>query len=525
MKLTTEMIMNLPTSRTTARSPLLVAAVILLSPLLLTACKSTMPSARVQNSVDLPVPHLAVMDTDEGLSDFLDENGVLRLTARSLIWLAFNHQPDVASSFQAFKAEEARYDFFYTSRDALTPHLRITNAFNESRSFDQGSGDRIGARASEHNLEVGVDKLFFDTTQLSLDAGLDTGTQDREFASQPFVSASVRYPLGGSREKLERSSEDIFRQNELNDAQLNYIRQTRMGLESALRRFYRVLELREQISAAERWKSDLLSLAEQLDSSESSKRATDRSRVEAELARVSAEVRNLTGRFHVDVARLKYLGGIPYEIELDLDDEPFNPFIGIAHDELLRMAIETDPEIATLQNAMRNAEVQLDLAQRGQWDVTLLVEGQGRLRDSSASSGNTDWSISAGLEVSAVDPRVTDSRERQSRASSDRLRQASVARKRLMYADTLEPFIRIDTLGARREELIGNLTRFQEDFSRGLREFAIGELNIDDLLKRRETLFDQEEEIASLGNFVGVNIAELCTATGKYFELVGLPPE
>ena len=94
-----------------------------------------------------------------------------------------------------------------------------------------------------------------------------------------------------------------------------------------------------------------------------------------------------------------------------------------------------------------------------------------------------------------------------------------------MYADTLEPFIRIDTLGASREELIGNLSRFQEDFSRGLQEFAIGELNIDDLLKRRETLFDQEEEIASLGNFVGVNIAELCTATGKYFELVGLPPE
>ena len=84
--------------------------------------------------------------------------------------------------------------------------------------------------------------------------------------------------------------------------------------------------------------------------------------------------------------------------------------------------------------------------------------------------------------------------------------------------------MRIETLGASRDELARNLRRFQDDYESGVEEFIAGRLNIDDLLKRRETIYEQEEEIAELAFMVGANVAELCAATGKFFELLGVPP-
>ncbi len=131
--------------------------------------------------------------------------------------------------------------------------------------------------------------------------------------------------------------------------------------------------------------------------------------------------------------------------------------------------------------------------------------------------------MSAGLEVSAVDARVTSSLQRQARASIARFRKAIEARESLIYADTLEPLVRIETLSANRSELIDNLRRFQEDYSVGINGFVAGNLNIDDLLMRREVLFKQEDQIAELANFIGANVTELCAVTGKFFELLGAP--
>ena len=124
---------------------------------------------------------------------------------------------------------------------------------------------------------------------------------------------------------------------------------------------------------------------------------------------------------------------------------------------------------------------------------------------------------------SHVSPYAASSLQRQARASIARFKHAIAARESLIYADTLEPLVRIETLGASRDELAANLLRFQDDYQAGVEEYVVGTLNIDDLLKRRETIYEQEEEIAELAFLVGANIAELCAATGKFFELLGLP--
>ena len=65
-----------------------------------------------------------------------------------------------------------------------------------------------------------------------------------------------------------------------------------------------------------------------------------------------------------------------------------------------------------------------------------------------------------------------------------------------------------------------NLPRYEQDYQDGVEEYWAAKLNIDDLLKRREALFDQQQEISLLEFLVGANVAELCTATGKFFEIL-----
>lgn len=489
--------------------PCLFTVVLLLSA---PACNSSMPSQGLGNGIRLPVPALTLPSPDRFSPENDDET--YSLSARSLIPIAFDRQPEIKSSFHRFKSEEARYDFFYTSRDSLTPRLSTSSSFGDTRA------DETVERTRDHAVELGVEKRFFDTTELDVAIGYRADAVDEAIGSHPFISANLRYPLWASREKLERTSEEIFWRNQVDDAQLNYIQTVRSRLEDTSFKFHVVVELRQQVENTTRWRRDLEALVHQVDSVEGRDLSADRERVDAEIATVIAEGRDCSGMFEVQMERLKGDCGLPFHAEVELVEEPFNPFEGLSHEELFRLSVETDPEIATLRNAQRNAEVQLDLARRGRWDLALLLDGRSNIEGGGEHEGVSDWSASVGFDVSAVDRRVTDSLIGQAEANIARFQQAIASRQNEVYVDTFEPLLRIETLGKSREELIANLPRYQADYDNGVAEYLAGNLNIDDLLKRREDLFDQEQEIAHLTFMVGANVSELCAATGKFFELL-----
>lgn len=465
----------------------------------------------------MPSAALAVPTADRFLPD--NHGETYRLSARSLIPIAFNGQPEIKSSLHRFKSEEARYDFFYTSRDSLTPRLRTINTFSGLRE------DKTVTRERGHTLELGVEKRFFDTTELNVAVGLRADALDEAIGNHPFISANLRYPLWASREKLERTSEEIFWRNQVDDALLGYIQTVRWQLQFTLFRFYEVVDLRRRVELATRWREDLGVLLEQLDAVADRDLTSDLRRIQAESTSVGAEVRNLTGRYDVEFERLKAACGLPFHANIEVVDEPFNPFKGLGHEELFRLSIETDPEIATLRNAVRNAEVQLDLARRGRWDLALLLDGTSNLEGGGEHEGASDWLVSVGFDVSAVDARVTGSLIRQAEANIARFSQSIAARENAIFVDTFEPIIRMETLSESRQELLANLPRYQADYDSGVTEYLGGNLNIDDLLKRRENLYDQDKEIARLTFLVGANVAELCAATGKFFELLDEPSD
>ena len=488
-------------------------------------CAGDQPSARVNDKLQLPAPAVVEKPADPARLKLTDHGAVVKLSPLSVIETAFNHQPDIKSSYARFKSEEARYDFFYVSRDALTPSVKLSNTVDESR--EPTDEDVIDVtRERKHAIELGLKKQFFDTTEMELGMGFRSETVEGATGNQPYVSASVRYPLWASRKRLERASEDIFRRNELNDTRLGYIKQVRNQLSRALSRFHRVLFAKRDIESLKRWKADLEHALEIAESIRGRDVTTDRQRLKAEISRVEADIQRTTGEYEILLTRLKAECGLPFYAKLELIDTPFNPFDGMSREELVAQALKTDPELATLRNAVHNAEAQLDLAKRGRWDVALFLSGQADLEGADQWRDHSDWTVTGGLEVSAVDRRVTSSLMRQAQSDITRYTRAIEAREDLIFADALESIVRIETLTASRDNLAGSLKRFQTDYEEGLAEYERNELNIDDLLKRRETLYDQEEEIAGMTYRIGQYTTYLCSTTGKFFELLhGPTPE
>ncbi len=496
------------------------AGIVLLASL--AGCAGSQPSARVNDKLQLPAPAVVEKPADPARLRLTDHGTVVKLSPLSVIETAFNHQPDIKSSYARFKSEEARYDFFYVSRDALTPSVTLSNTVNESR--EPTEDDLIDVtRERKHAIELGLKKQFFDTTEMEVGMGFRSETIEEATGNQPYVSASVRYPLWASRKRLERASEDIFRRNELNDTRLGYIKQVRNQISRALSRFHRVLFAKRDIESLKRWKADLEAALQIAQSITGRDVTTDRQRLQAEISRVEADIQRTTGEYEILLTRLKAECGLPFYAELDLIDTPFDPFDGMSREQLVQQALKTDPELATLRNAVRNAEAQLDLAKRGRWDVALFLNGQADLEGGDRWRDHSDWSVTGGLEVSAVDRRVTNSLMRQAQSDITRYTRAIEAREDLIFADALESIVRIETLRASRDNLQGSLKRFRADYEKGLAEYQRNELNIDDLLKRRETLYDQEEEIAAMTYRIGQYTTYLCSTTGKFFELLNGP--
>ena len=477
-----------------------------------------MPSSHVNGDLHLPIPALTVREQRQSSSKVADTEQAApsthTLSAEGLIRLTFDLHPDIKSSYQRFRSEEARYDFFYTSRDSMTPRLGVSNAFGEARADEAVTRDR------SHMAELVVEKRFFDTTEVDVGIGYRSSATDEALGDHPFVSAKLRYPLWASRERLERTSEEIFRRNELNDSQLAYIQRVRGQISGALYKFYGLCQQARTVSHYESWHADLVGLASRIADSANGDLEVDRQRLRAEITRVAAEVGVAAGWFDVQSAHMKRDAGIPFDAAIVLSDEPFNPFEGANLENLLESAYQTDPEIATLRNAMVNAQAQLDLAKRGRWDVALRLQGESALEGRGEKEGVSDWWASIGIDVSAVDPRVTNSLIRQAEANIGRFRHAITARENHIYVNTLEPLIRLDSLGESRRELVANLPRYVREYRDGVDAYLEGRLNMDDLLQRRKDIFDNQERISYHTYLLGANVTQLCTATGKFFELL-----
>lgn len=436
----------------------------------------------------------------------------LTLNPVRVIRLTNAYYPYIKENYENKMSKEARYDFFIANLSAVSYGARVSgykdvinNRWSRSRAYGWGP-------------ELYVEKKFFNSGEASLNVRYDYDNADGEFGSETQVGAYLEYPLFASREALERESEKIFWRNELNDANLEYFRSVREAINWALDAYFRTLEYQERIEYSKAYVASLRALHEKMLNTNDPAITKDCDKVLAKITSEQAEQETLIGRFNIDVQDLKSHMGLPFQCPIVMQIEEFNPFKGKTQDELMRISLETDPEIKVLRNAILSAEAELNLARRGKWDTSFFLRGDKTLGGAGSTEGEHGYSVGAGINLRHIDPRITKSMEREAQADIRRYESSIKGRENEIFVDTTDAIVNIETYGNKFRTLIENLPRYRSDYETGVTSYFNRQITIDELLQKRDDHYEQQRIIADSRESYFSNIADLCASTAQYLE-------
>jgi len=476
---------------------------------------STYPTRPDDGLLLFPEAHPAGADAPQSIPS-LDEltatTAPLALTPVCVIQYTYVNYPYIKEKYETKLSKEARYDFFIASRSAVSYGARIAGYKDVrdnrwSRSRDYGWGP-----------EVYVEKKFFNSGEVLLYSRYDYGNIDGEAGSETEVGAYLEYPLFASREALQRENEKIFWRNEVDDANLEYFRSVREAINWALETYSEALEYQERIEYSKSYIADLQELHQRMLSTNDPEVIKDCEKVVAEITTEQAELETLIGTLEIKLQSLKSHIGLPFDCQILLQPEDFNPFRGKSQEELLRVSLETDPEIKVLRNAISSAEAELDLAQRGKWDTSFFLRGERTLAGTGSSEGEDGYSIGAGVGIRHIDPRITDSMEREARANIRRYKNAIKGRENDIFVDTTDSLVGMETNGNKFRSLTENLPRYITDYEGGVTKYFNRQITIDELLKKRDDYYEEQRWIAESRENYSSNVADLCASTAQYLE-------
>jgi hypothetical protein len=432
------------------------------------------------------------------------------------IWTTFENSPRIRTAYQRYAAEQARYEYVIANWSSFTPGVALAPGISSS----ERDGDSATRRYTQ-KAQVFLDRNFLNTSRVRLSGDMLREDIDPEdYTMHPSLRGSLRYPLGASRESLVRTSEQIQYENRVNDTQMGYIKEVRAQLRYAVVVFFEALELRLRAEMQRQMLRDLEGLANRINASIAAKAKADLDRLQAEITSVGTRIRDTQSRYEIQVEQLKSITGLPFETEVYPLDEPFDPFGQIDREELLRLSTQSDPEIATLGNAVKSAEIQLDLARKGRIDIALLAGGGMDMAGTGRWTGRQEWSADAGVELRLVDPRISKSLEREAQSTISRLENSIQSRRNEIRVGTMEPLLLAQTLRRNIQDTRGNIERYSRDYQAGRRLYFGGKMDIDDLLRRRQNLFNEQQSLIASRTNLGQRMADLASATGKFFELL-----
>jgi outer membrane protein TolC len=432
----------------------------------------------------------------------LDEVQVIRLTAR--------YSPRIQRAYERKLAEEARYDFFIYSREAFS--------YGADADFEYDRFHKDAGRSVEKTLSpnVFVRKEFYNTASASTSVGYDLWDYQSGHEGNAFAQASVSIPLFASREALARSNEKIYQQTEVNDARLAYYQQIRWQVSGALYNLSWAQHNQETLEILAAYKADLEEMLRVVSSITSRDTSADAEKVQATLATVNAEFDSTQNEFEISCERLKNAIGIAFDTKVSVSSKDFNPFTGEGQDELEQVAVETDEEIKTLLNSIKNAQAELELARKGKWDTSLSVTAKREFAGSGDAGGDADYLLATGVSVTRIDERISRSLEKVALARIRENRSAIVNRRREIHTDVVDAFKNLKGRTAEGAARKANLPKYCDDCAKGIELYKAGSITVDALLQKRESLNNERDEIVGARNGARESLVTLLAATGRY---------
>jgi outer membrane protein TolC len=436
----------------------------------------------------------------------LDAVQVIKLTAR--------FSPEIRQSYERKLAEEARYDFFIYNRSAFS--------YGAATNFDYVRYHTDASKSLDKTLipQVFVRKDFYDTTSASMNVGYNLYDFQSGHEANGFVAGRVSVPLVASREALERSSAKIYQQNEVSDARLGYYQRIRNQISNALHNLAWAQHSQARIDRMDAYRADLEALLSTVSSLSGRDTAADAAKVQATLGSACAECESSRNDFAIASETLRNVMGIPFETPIEIASNNWNPFEGENQETLERVALETDEEIKTLINSIRNAQAELDLARKGKWDTRLNMSVARNFTGNGDNDGDADYIIGTGVEVTRIDDRISRSLEQIALANIREYKNAITNRQRDIHTRIVEAYKNLVGQLAEVRTREANLPRYRDDYAKGVELYLAGKITIDEVIQRRKNVLDEQNTILHARGEAHDALTTLVSSTGRYEEYI-----
>lgn len=435
----------------------------------------------------------------------------------SIIYLTFAHNPEVVSARYALEAAEFQFKDFERNLSQFTPLLLRSSIERDERPPDEGQ---------EYTMRAGMEKEFFDSSSIFAGVGHRGDFGDIDDGGSQFLEADIQFPLFGSNTTLRRITDRSREENEMYNARLEYIEIIRENIKEAQGDYFWLLQRRESMSV----KAECVSAYEEiLAIPRTQSNPAERHHIEDEIQSLQSEILECDEEIKSMVLSLQFSIGLDHLLPsqvgaLDIYAEDYygKSYSTLSKDELLREARKNDIKIRVLENAKANSMEKRRLAERGQWDIFMNLNGQYDLGGSGNLRDENGYSMSVGFRVKRIDSTLLNYSLRRAEAEI-RKYEALIRGQRLRTKNEIDrEWLVASSRRKQCDELFKSVESRRSIYLRKLRAYTEGKESIDNLITSRKNLMETQMDLLySLEEFYESIIA-LDSACGVYFAKLGI---
>jgi outer membrane protein TolC len=442
------------------------------------------------------------------------------LNPDTIIKIAYERNPRIAAARHKLRSSEYNYKLFESEYSQFIPLIMDSRVQRTSDSSEDNPSGRLTA---------GLRKEFFDGSSASLDVGNETQWDSNDGTHNQFIEGQVEFPLFSSNRKLSRVIERTFEENELHNANLDYVEQVREILREAQEEYYDLISRARILNTLRKYKKRLEALPDEpwvRDHPADARQIEDEvNSLDSDIKGLEVTVSSLEIRLQREIG-LESLEGFRIEpVPLGLGESDYygEHYIEESTQAVVKRAMVNDVEIKVLHRVMESAKEKKRLAEQGRWDTFVSIGGQysyaGFNGDDNPEKG---YSVGMGLKVKKFDAKVLDYSRLKAEADIRNV-EARIKDRELQTAARIRQE-KGEAANRRKqlESLYESLQSRERIYTLKLESYLKGEKSIDNLIQTFRSLLDTEEAYCEAGNRYFDNIRDLDYLCAVYFRKLGI---
>lgn len=454
-----------------------------------------------------------------------------QINTANVVRITYLMSPLVIASREEMIAAQHGLKEFQANLSRFEPYVRVDGGALEYP-------ERRGANGYDGELVAGIDRETFDGSLFRVEGGVNGShySYDRtesdpaktESGSSGVLRARIEIPFVGSRKQQDRTIKQAYQESTARQAMLEYMRDYRSYVSTALVEYRQTILYLNQMRAYEdeiAALETLLALPELTDD--------ERARLRTAMGDAKVHHSGLQANYWSSLLSLlqdlgiqpgeRYVVEEPRELPLQFLEEASTPE---GRQRLLVEAYENNPRFAVLEDSIRNAELKRSQAILGAYDMTAYFEGAHYpFAPPEFDDRVRGWLLTAGITVRLNDRRVLTESLKKAEAEIRSYRAQIAAEENDIRDQITIRADRLITYLKSRPQATENVKRARAQFQERCEAHfwrREARINIDDVLRSLSLLTSAQVQLAANLNQIVDAEHDLLVSTGEVYRLVGI---